>query len=106
MLRLAIFLPFFLFYTLSSYGQNNEVRFLIDTAITIMRENSVNASQVDWVKVRETAFEKAKGIDNPYSLGSVMRYLYQSVDDFHGIFFYKDSGFNWQKKKILSQTVS
>lgn len=106
MLRLAIFLPFFLFYTLSSYGQNNEVRFLIDTAITIMRENSVNASQVDWVKVRETAFEKAKGIDNPYSLGSVMRYLYQSVDDFHGIFFYKDSGFNWQKKKnIVSDSI-
>mgnify|MGYP006186607829 CR=1 FL=1 len=87
MRRPALLLSLLLFFMISSYGQKNEVRFLIDTTISIMRENSVNASKVDWVKVKQEAAEKANGIESPYELGPVMRYLFQSVDDFHGSFF-------------------
>lgn len=98
MRRPALLISFLLVFMISSYGQKNEVRFLIDTTISIMRENSVNASKVDWVKVKQEATEKASGIESPYQLGPVMRYLFQSVDDFHGSFFYNDSAFNWQKQ--------
>lgn len=98
-MRLAIVVSCFLLNSFCSYAQNSEVRFLIDTTITIMRANSVNASKTGWNKVKETAFQMAKGINKPYELGSVMRYLYQSVDDYHGAFFYKDSTFQWQKYK-------
>ena len=53
MRRPALLISSLLVFMISSYGQKNEVRFLIDTTISIMRENSVNASKVDWVKVKQ-----------------------------------------------------
>ena len=79
-------------------AQSSEVRFLIDTSISIMQNRSVNADKVDWQTVRINALTMAKAIDSPAQLGPVMRYLYQSVDDYHGAFFYKDSTFRWVKQ--------
>jgi hypothetical protein len=66
-------------------AQNKEVKLLIDTTITIMRDNAVNASKVDWNKARETALQQARSIENPYELITVMCYLYQCINDFHGV---------------------
>ncbi len=80
----------------SVLGQSKEVKFLIDTTISIMKNNAVNANTVDWDKLRNDAIVKAQDINNPYQLGSTMRYLYKSINDFHGAFFWKDSTFQWQ----------
>ena len=82
-------------------AQSNEVRFLIDTSISIMKQNAVNADVVNWKTLRKTSFIKAAGINNPYHLGPVMRYLYKSINDFHGAFFYKDSTFQWQRNDLV-----
>lgn len=80
-------------------AQSKEVRFLIDTCITIMKENAVNSNKVNWNQLQKNALTKAIGINDAYKLGPVMRYLYQFVNDFHGSFFYKDSTFKWQRNK-------
>lgn len=96
----------FLVKTNYIFGQSKEVRFLIDTTISIMKNNAVNANSVDWKAITKNALEKAKDINNPYELGTTMRYLYQSVNDFHGAFFYRDSTFRWQKHtRIVSDSV-
>ena len=79
----------------SVYAQSNEVKFLIDTTISIMKNNAVDAKTIDWDTLRSNALMKAKNINNPYELGPTMRYLYKSINDFHGAFFYKDSTFKW-----------
>ena len=79
--------------------QSAEVKFLIDTTISIMKNNAVNAKSVDWDRVREDALAKAKDLTNPYQLGPTMRYLYKSINDFHGAFFYRDSVFQWRPKE-------
>lgn len=82
------------------------MRFLIDTCISIMQQRAVNATKVNWPVVKQTALTMAKGIDNPAQLGSVMRYLYKSVDDYHGAFFYKDSTFRWTKnQRVISDSI-
>lgn len=68
-------------------AQSDEVRFLIDTCISIMKHHAVNANTVDWDMLKKNALAKAVSINNPYQLGPVMRFLYQSVNDFHGAFF-------------------
>lgn len=83
------------------FSQSNEVRFLIDTSISIMKQNAVNANTVNWDTLRKNALIKAAGINNPYQLGEVMRYLYKSINDFHGAFFYKDSTFHWKQKETV-----
>jgi C-terminal processing protease CtpA/Prc len=80
-------------------AQSKEVRFLLDTCITIMKENAVNPNKVDWDQLQKSALTKASGITDAYKLGPVMRYVYQSVNDFHGSFFYKDSTFKWRRKE-------
>lgn len=87
---------FFLAKTTVIHAQSDEVKFLIDTTISIMKNNSVNAKTVNWNTLRRNALMQAKNIDNPYELGSTMRYLYKSINDFHGAFFWKDSTFQWR----------
>jgi carboxyl-terminal processing protease len=79
-------------------SQSKELKFLIDTSITIMQKHSANAGSVNWNKITKTAYSKAAGLTDPYQAGPVIRYLFQSLDDFHGKFFYKDSTFSWVKK--------
>jgi len=86
---------FFLTKTILIHAQSDEVKFLIDTTISIMKYNAVNAQNVDWDTLRTNALILAKNINNPYELGSTMRYLYKSINDFHGAFFWKDSTFQW-----------
>ncbi len=81
------------------YAQSNEVSFLIDTTISIMQRNAVNAKNVNWDMLKKSVLIKAKGIENPCELGPTMRYLYQFINDFHGTFFYKDSTFQWQRNE-------
>jgi len=89
-----------------SSAQSNEVKFLIDTSISIMSHNAVNANTVNWEKLKKNALAKAASINNPYQLGAVMRYLYRSINDFHGAFFYKDSIFQWHKNEpIVSDSI-
>lgn len=87
---------FFLAKTSLIQAQSNEVKFLIDTTISIMKNNSVNANTVNWDTLRRNALIQSKYIDNPYDLGFTMRYLFKSINDFHGAFFWKDSTFQWR----------
>lgn len=64
-----------------------------------MKNNAIDANNVDWDTLTKNALIKAKGLNNPYELGPVMRYLYRSINDFHGAFFYKDSTFQWQRNE-------
>ncbi|MET3979954.1 carboxyl-terminal processing protease [Mucilaginibacter sp. UYP25] len=85
---------------LSQNFKNQEVKFLIDTTIIIMKNNAVNAANVDWSVLRESALNKASNLNSPYELGKVMRGLYKSIGDFHGAFFYRDSTFQWHGKDL------
>jgi len=105
-LRPAIcFVVLFLIEQNSVSAQSENVRFLIDTSIAIMKENAVNANTVDWTTIKRNALNKAAGINNPYDLGPVMRYLFQSVNDFHGAFFYKDSTFQWSLHRVIPDAI-
>jgi hypothetical protein len=89
-----------------AFAQSKEVTFLIDTTISIMKNNAVNAKSVDWDAITNNALMKAKDVSNPYQLGPVMRYLYASINDFHGAFFYKDSVFQWHgNDPIISDSI-
>jgi C-terminal processing protease CtpA/Prc len=80
-------------------AQFKEVQFLIDTCITILKQNSVSSHTVNWEKVKKNALAKAVGITDGYKLGPIMRYIYGSINDFHGAFFYKDSTFKVEHKQ-------
>lgn len=98
--KLIIILSIILFTRINSVSaQSGEVKFLIDSSISIMKNNAVNANSVNWDTLTKNALTKAKEINNPYGLGPVMRYLYKSINDFHGTFFYKDSIFQWQREE-------
>jgi carboxyl-terminal processing protease len=91
--KLILSLSLFFFLGIQSSAQTKEIRFLIDTCITIMKKNAVNAKTVNWVELKKNALAKASHITDPYKLGPIIRYIYKSVNDFHGAFFYRDSTF-------------
>lgn len=80
--------------------KNKEVKKLIDTCIIIMKSNAVNANTIDWAHLKEHVYEKGANLNSPYEMGDVMRYLYKSINDFHGAFFYRDSIFQWHGKEL------
>ena len=81
--------------------KNKEVQFLIDTTITIMKANAVNAEKVNWVSIKQDAYKQAENLDSPYEFGGVMRGIFKSIGDFHGQFFQGDSSFRWQGKPLV-----
>jgi carboxyl-terminal processing protease len=82
-------------------AQSQEVRFLIDTCITIMKKHALNPRNLNFDDLEKNAMAKANGITSAYELGPVFRYLYESMNDFHGAFYYKDSVFRWTQKKFV-----
>ena len=90
----------FLFIRIPSiYAQSDQVKFIIDSTVSIMKNNAVNANTVNWDRVRNNMLMKAKAVNDPYQLGPAMRYLFRSLNDFHGAFFYKDSMFQWHRNE-------
>jgi carboxyl-terminal processing protease len=81
----------------SAFGQTKEVRFLIDTVITVMKANSVNRDKVNWKQIEATAFSEAVGKENAYQLGPIFRNLLKSLNDFHGYILCWDSTYRWHR---------
>ncbi|HEU4553682.1 MAG TPA: S41 family peptidase [Chitinophaga sp.] len=87
-------------------GQSKEVQFLIDTTISIMQQQSVNAKAVNWARLQKEALKASAGITDPYQSGPVIRELFRSIDDFHGRLFYKDSMFQWSHNApVVSDSI-
>jgi carboxyl-terminal processing protease len=108
-LRILFFIILTVDITATSFGQqvkNQEVKFLIDTTISIMKNNAVNANKINWSEVKQNALEEAADISNPYEMGNIIRQLYRIIGDFHGAFFYRDSTFRWNgKNNPISDSV-
>lgn len=83
-----------------------EVKQLIDTTVALMQKQSVNAKKADWVQVKQNALLKAAHAATPYQAGNALRYLMQSVNDYHGTIFYGDSAFKYEPKPyIVSDSI-
>lgn len=95
-LVLTVFL--FSFQTLSA--QSAYVNNLIDSTIDVMKKYAVNRKTVDWQKIADSAKLLASQADRPYQMGNSVRYIFKSINDFHGAFFYMDSTFQWQPNQI------
>ena len=83
----------------SAFCQSREVRFLIDTTITIMKNNAVNRDQVDWTKIEAAALSEAAGKENAYQLGPIFRMLFKTLNDFHGNISCWDSTYKWNRSE-------
>lgn len=89
------------------FAQSNEVRFLIDTTVSIMKKNAVNANTVNWDILKKNALIQASTINDPFKLGPIIRSLYKSINDFHGSFTYKDSTFQWRHNSpVVSDSMT
>ena len=83
----------------SIFGQSSEVKYLIDTSITIMKNNAVNRNKVDWTKIQKDALAQAVNKQNAYQIGPIYRMLFKSLNDFHGAFFCWDSTYKWYRQE-------
>ncbi|RAJ26352.1 S41 family peptidase [Pedobacter cryoconitis] len=81
--------------------KSQEVKIILDTTILLMKKNSIHANQVNWNKLKKEAYTKAIQLNSPYELGPAIRSLYQSINDFHGEFFYRDSTFRWKRSPLI-----
>jgi carboxyl-terminal processing protease len=81
----------------SIFGQSQEVKFLIDTSILLMKNNAVNRNKVDWNKIQAKALSQSDKKENAYQLGPIFRMLFKSLNDFHGAFYCWDSTYKWNR---------
>jgi len=89
------------------YGQNQEIKFVIDTSIQIMKANSANSEKVDWTSIRKQAFEQARDLQNIYQLGPVFKTIFKALNDFHGTAFIGDSAYKWTRDEpALSDSIN
>jgi carboxyl-terminal processing protease len=99
MRAISVFLLFLSPFTIKA--QSEDAKSILTKTIEIMKTNAVNTKAVDWTVLTTEAYRLAENANGPEDLGNSIRYLLQSLDDFHGRFRYKDSIFRWQKEKIV-----
>jgi C-terminal processing protease CtpA/Prc len=80
-------------------GQSKEIKRLLDTTLTLMKENAANRNKVDWVKIEKEAYLLAANMENGYQIGPLIRMLFQSLNDFHGAFYCGDSTYRWYRSE-------
>lgn len=73
-----------------------ECKQILDTTISIMKKEAINSKKVNWKKVSDEAQKLSQNATNPYDLEPSFIYLFKSIGDFHGAFFYGDSTFKWK----------
>lgn len=98
--RLFILL-IFLSFTFEVFAQTGQAKFLLDTCFSIMKENAVTPKPINWKTLQKSATSKAGTISDPNELGPTLRYIYKSINDFHGAFYYRDSTFKWLSNQPL-----
>jgi C-terminal processing protease CtpA/Prc len=83
-------------FCLAAMSQQNNAKNILDSTIAVMKRNAANRNEVNWKNIEATAYEKAAGVTDPYKLKPAIEYLLQSLNDFHGAFFYGDSSFRYK----------
>lgn len=86
-------------------AQSQKSKKILEKVIKVLQEKAVNTKEVDWNAITQEAYRLAENATTPYELGNSIRYLYKSLDDFHGSFRYKDSTFRWIKEKVTYSDV-
>ena len=81
----------------ATFGQSRDVQFLIDTSITLMKNNAANRDKVDWNKIETIALSQSNKKENAYQLGPIFRMLFKALNDFHGAFYCWDSTYKWNR---------
>ncbi|SRR5579862_427617 len=95
--QLTILTTFILLSMTILMAQSKDIRWLMDTTITVMKANAVNRDKVDWESIESNVHSQIVTVQNGYQLGPVCRYLFQSLSDFHGAFYCGDSTFKWKR---------
>ena len=98
-------LLFLLLTPLLTNSQSKEAQSVLKKTIEIMKANSVNSKIVDWTNLTTEAYQLAKNAKRPEDLGNSIRFLLQSLGDFHGRFRYNDSIFRWAREKVVAPEV-
>lgn len=80
---------------LSQSFKNDEVRSILDSTLSVMKNNAINTNKVNWKVLKQSAYIQASNVKSPSDLGNVIRTLFKTIDDSHGKFFYRDSIFQW-----------
>ncbi len=100
-----IFFLFLLLPALFLNAQSKKAKLILGKTIEIMKTNSVNSKNVDWPALTTEAYRLAEHATEPEQLGNSIRFLFQSLDDFHGRFRYNDSIFRWKKERVIVPEV-
>lgn len=82
------------------FAQPPDTKFLLDTAIAIMKNHAVNRDKVDWKKIEQEVYSQSATAKNVYQLGPAFRTLFKAINDFHGAFSCWDSSYRWQRPGV------
>src|SRR5262245_24495583 len=96
---MKILIPLLLFIPMLVQAQPKQVRLMLTKSIDELKAKSMNREEVDWSVLSSEAFNLAKDAEGPEDLGNSIRYLFRSLNDYHGFFRYKDSLFRWSKEQ-------
>jgi C-terminal processing protease CtpA/Prc len=76
----------------------DSVKLVLDSSISLLKQYSFNKKNINWNKVKQTAYKKAAGAKTWNDLAPVASYLFEAVNDHHGWLSVGDTNFNWNKK--------
>ena len=75
----------------------DSVKSYLDKSLSIIEQNSLNNSSIDWKKLREEVYLKASGAKKYEDILNIYPFIFQKIDDHHGSLKYKSKTYSWNK---------
>jgi carboxyl-terminal processing protease len=96
-LILILLLPYFGVAQPKSSTMVDSVKSYLDRSLSIIEQNSLNTSNIDWNKLREEVYVKASGSRKYEDILNIYPYIFQKINDHHGSLKYKSKTYSWNK---------
>ncbi|TGE23677.1 hypothetical protein E5K00_00250 [Hymenobacter aquaticus] len=102
-MRKLFFVPLFLSLATAaqaqhnSYGITDSVKTYLDKSLDVFQTYALHRAEVDWPRLRETAYAKAAGATTYEALTPLYPFLFEQVQDHHGWYSFRGKKYGWSK---------
>ncbi|MCX2485813.1 S41 family peptidase [Pedobacter sp. MR2016-24] len=77
----------------------DSVKVFIDKSLALIQANSINRDKIDWQMLKKDVYDKADGADDYAAVAAIFPYIFEHIDDHHGVLKYKDKSYYWKSNE-------
>lgn len=94
---------FLVFSSVKSFSQADSVKQYVDSSLVILKNNSLYSKNVNWNKITDQVYEKAKTAKTKAATFEALKIAFESLKDKHAAYYQYDDEYKLQNPELNSR---